>query len=128
MANKAPVCHIAPTTSIEQPAPVNMPGIPPALPNLQSLTHTVNAMRQVIMIMSGQQGSQGRPGAPGSNGGNNNAKAAWTELKRSTEKVKIKNKDDPSQFVEVERINRLEMKNAGTGQTWVWERGSGGDD
>lgn len=123
MVSNAPVCHIAPETSPQQPGPTNLPGIPPALPNLQSLVQTVNALRQTVIIMSGQQGTQGRPGAPGQNGGNNNARGTWSEAKRATQKVKVYNKDDKTQFIEVERINRLEMVNKDTGQTWVWERG-----
>lgn len=118
----APVCHIPPVEPSTQPTPQNLPGIPLASPNLQSLTHTVNAMRQVIMIMSGQMGVQGRPGAPGKDGKNTDAKATWTERNRSTEKVKIFNPSDKTQFVEVERINQLEMRNKDTGQTWTWHR------
>lgn len=124
MVDIAPVCHIAPEQSIQQPPPLNLPSIPPAGPSIESLVRTVNTMRQTIMILSGQQGSQGRPGEPGKNGQNNNAKGQWTENKqaRVTEKVKIYNPSDTSQFVEVDRVNALQFVNKDTGQTWVWNR------
>lgn len=117
----APVCHIPPKTPSTQPNPVNIPSIPPARPDVQSLMHTVNAMRQVIMILSGQQGLRGPQGAPG-----NNAKskpARWSESNRQTEKVKVYNPNDKTQFIEVERINSLTMRDAVTGETWNWTHG-----
>lgn len=122
MTDQAPVCHIPPTTTTDQPHPVNMPAIPPAQPNLQSLVNTVNAMRQTIIILMGQQGAQGRAGAAGKD---SSAKGTWSESSRVTSKVKIYQNNDKStgNFVEVEQINKLTMTNKDTKQTWTWQRG-----
>lgn len=123
MVDIAPVCHIVPDQPIQQPSPLNLPSIPPAQPSIASLVQTVNAMRQTILVLTGQQGSQGRPGAPGANG-QNAAKGQWAENKqaRITEKVKIYDPNDSTQFVEVDRVNAIQMVNKDTGQTWVWSR------
>lgn len=120
-----PVCHIPPETVVDQPQPQNLPAIPPAQPNVQSLAQTVNAMRQTIMILTGRQGVQGPQGVPGKPGQSGNAqskKAQWTEASRQTEQVKIYNPNDNTQFIEVERINSLTMKDSATNQTWTWRR------
>lgn len=124
MTAQAPVCHIPPDVPTDQPSPKNLPAIPPAQATLQSLQASVNAMRQVVLIITGQQGSQGRPGAPGQNGQNANAKGTWSEITRTTSKVKVYQNNDPStgNYVEVEQINSLTMGNQDTGQTWRWSR------
>src|SRR4051812_41436011 len=117
-----PVCHIPPASTRVDPVPVGMPAIPPAQANLHSLVNTVNAMRQVIMILSGQQGTQGRPGAPGKDGKANNTKGTWIEHSRVMEQKKIFQNNDPSSanWVIVDRLNQLVMRNKDTGQTWSW--------
>lgn len=121
--SNAPVCHLPSPTVATTPGPKNLPSIPPAQPNLASLTATVNALRQVIMIYTGQMGPQGRQGAQGAAG-----KAApagsWTQTDIQTSKVKIYQNNDPStgNFVEVERIDSLTMGNKITQQTWKFNR------
>ena len=96
-----------------------IPAMPPAQPNLQSLTHTVNAVRQAAQILAGQQSTQGRPNAPGNTG-----KETWSEASRVTEVVRIYQANDKTSpnWIDVERINTLIMVNKDTGQTWVWKR------
>jgi|SRR5712664_913789 len=125
MTDQAPVCHISPTTAKDQPQPVNLPAVPLAQPNIQSLVTTVNALRQTILLITGQQGPRGPAGQAGRSGGGGGAKsnkAQWTEQSRTVETVKVHNKDDDTQFIEVERINHLVMKDAASGQTWTWDR------
>lgn len=117
-----PVCHIPPVTVVTpQPAPLNLPSIPPAGATIDSLVHTVNAMRQVIIILSGQRGAQGAQGAQGSPA-KKNPPQRWTENVRTTETVRIFDPNDHDVFVDVERINHLAMKDGVTGETWVWDR------
>lgn len=125
MSATPPICHIPPVTPKTQPGPVNMPSIPPAGPTIPQLLATVNAMRQVIIILSGQlaagpQGPRGAQGAAGTSG----AKGTWNEQSRTTETVKVFQNNDPStgNFVEVEQVNSLNMVNKDTGQTWKWTR------
>lgn len=118
------VCHIPPEAPTTNPAPANLPGVPPAQPNIPSLVNTVNALRQIIQVITGQQGTQGRPGIPGRNGQNTSAKGSWNETHRTTEKVKIYQNNDPTtgNFIEVEQINSLVLTNKDTGQKWTWNR------
>jgi hypothetical protein len=44
------------------------------------------------------------------------------EVSRVSETVRIENPDDPSQFVEVERINKLRFRDSTNGEQWVWNR------
>ncbi len=115
----APVCHIPPTQPSRQPSPQELPSIPVAQANVQSLTASVNAMRQVINYITGRQGPQGPQGTSGSP----SKPARWTEASRSTGTVRIYNPDDKTQFVDVEQINQLTMKDGVTGESWSWNRG-----
>ncbi len=44
------------------------------------------------------------------------------EVKRTTETIRVRNPQDSEQYVDIERINTLDMKNKTTGDTWVWKR------
>ena len=125
MTTVGPVCHIPPKNNINQPGPQNLPAIPPAQPNIQSLMNTVNALRQVVNQLTGRQGSQGPAGQAGAQGKpGTSAKGTWSEQNRQEETVKIYQNNDPStgNYVEVKQINKLVMENKDTGQTWTWKR------
>jgi hypothetical protein len=49
-------------------------------------------------------------------------RSSFTEVGRDTEKVRVTNPNDDSQYVDIERINRLTMRNNNTGELWVWYR------
>lgn len=51
-------------------------------------------------------------------------KPTWGEVRsaRQTKKVRVENPEDPDQFVDIEQIEGLTMKNAKTGETWKWTR------
>lgn len=122
MTAVGPVCHIPPQTiTTEQPPPLNLPSIPPAGPTLQSLTATVNAMRQVILFLSGQRGPQGAQGAQGKPA-KKDPPQRWTESARTVETVRVFDPNDSSVYVDVERINNLTMKDGVTGEVWTWDR------
>ena len=84
----------------------------------------IQALTLGYNLLSGQQ--PGRDGAAGSDGqpGQSDSKknGAWKEDDRQVGKIRVTNPDDDSQFVDVEVINRLVMKNQTTGETWVWTR------
>ncbi len=104
MSTVGPVCHIPPVKpDTLQPKPHNMPSIPPAQPNLQSLTNTVNTMRTLLIQLLSR-------------------KAVWVETGRVTELVRVFNPNDHTQYVDVERINQLVMADKVTGQVWEWNR------
>lgn len=48
-------------------------------------------------------------------------KSKWEEKSRATETVRVENPDDPAQFVDVERIKRLVMRNSDTGEEFEWK-------
>lgn len=121
MSESAPVCHIPPVTTTQQPTPINVPSIPLAGPTLASLTGAVNAMRQTLLMLTGQSGANGANGQAGKPA-KKDPPERWTENARVTETVRIFNPDDHEQFVDVERINKLTMKDKVTGETWTWDR------
>lgn len=118
-----PVCHLPSPTVATSPNPQALPAIPPASPNIASLTATVNALRQSIIILAGLNGSPGPAGAPGSPGRQAPA-GSWTQSDIQTSKTKIYQNDDPStgNFVEVQRIDSLTFSNKTTKQTIVFKR------
>lgn len=128
MARKAPVCHIAPPVPLGDPGPVNAEFIPEAR-DMASLIAAVNALRRIAQRNSGGFGGP-RPGTGLPLGGSTGAstkeekkkQGRWSEQTRKTEKVKITNPDDPSQFVEIERINQIIWKDNVSGETFVWNR------
>lgn len=139
------VCHISPKTQISQPAvgPLRMRSIPPintsngAAAQMASMAEAIAALTYNIQLLSGQlqqrdngngntnQGS-GAPG-PGKGGSaprppNPSKQSRFAEVNRTTEKVKVTNPDDDSQFVEFNQINTLTMVDTITGETWSWNR------
>lgn len=117
----APVCHIAPENSrIPQPAVRGLPAIPIAT-DLQSALAAINAMRLIIQKITNQ--NQDDNGTQINNFQMKPDKSTtWAEDSRKTETVKVYNPDDHSQFIEVERINQLVMKDKTTGNKWTWNR------
>lgn len=120
----APVCHVPPeNVNVPQPGVRNLPAVPIAQPNLESLVNAVNALRQVVNILSGQQSVDGANGFSNSFSTTKpKTDGTWIEEKRVTQTVKVYNPDDRTQYIEVERINGLVMRNKDTKQTWVWKR------
>lgn len=121
----APVCHIPPVTTTDQPPPLAMPGVPSnAQPNLQSLTSTVNTLLQIIRALLGQSGSPGLQGLQGAAGqaGKQPKPTDFTQKSIVTNKVKIYQNNDPTtgNFVEVEVVNSLIMSNK-NGETWTYK-------
>jgi hypothetical protein len=119
--SNGPVCHIPPaTTAAQTPDPQPLPAIPPAQANIASLTATVNAMRNVVLILAGLNGTPGPAGAKGKDA----PAGSWTQSDIQTSKKKVYQNDDPSTgiFVEVLQVDRLVMKNDATRQTWTFNR------
>jgi hypothetical protein len=119
-----------------------LPAVPKAQ-DLPSALQAIQALTQIVMILSGQpppqnnvaaqqrvvqgtpvlrfflpgpSGSAGPPGVGGSRRSN------WVEAFRTTATVRVENPDDSSQFVEIERINQLVMRDTVTGSTWEFNR------
>jgi hypothetical protein len=115
MTTVGPVCHLPPNTTASFPDPKDLPGVPPAQPNLASLTATVNALRQLVLILAGLNGP------PGSNG-KSAPSGSWTQKSIQTETVRIYQNNDPStgNFVDVQRVTQLVMGNSASKQTWTY--------
>lgn len=115
-----PVCHIPPTSTVANPSVKNVPGVAaPAQATLQSLQSTVNNLREIIIYLTGQQGPAGKA-APKSK------PARWTENQpaRITATTRIFQNNDKTSpnFVDVETINGITMKDGVTGESWNWKR------
>lgn len=129
MARKAPVCHIAPPVPPGDPDAVDAEFLPEAR-DLPSLIALANALRRTALRDRGGFGGP-RPGStalpPGGSTGattkeEKKKQGRWVEQTRQTEKVKVTNPDDPSVFVEIERINQIIWKDNVTGETFLWNR------
>lgn len=123
MPVSAPVCHIPPVVEHTQPEPKSLPSIPVAQPNLQSLAHTINVIRQVIHMTTGRQGTQGPQGAPGASA-KKAPPARWQESGRTSTTVRVFQNNDKtsSNWVDIEQINTLTMGDKVTGESWQWKR------
>ena len=115
----APICHIPVNQNIEQPSAPQFPAVPLATDAVSTMA-AVNALRQIVQRLTGQhQGNNTngtiRPGQKSKIG-------RWNEVSRSTSKKRIKNPEDAEQYVDVERINSLTLKDSVTGELWVWRR------
>ena len=122
MSNTAPVCEIQPVISTAQPAPPKVPSIPPAT-DLASALNAINALAAAMRYVLSHLPPP-NPNPQGSGGGNTQAPALgrWNQVNRSTAQVKVTNPQDPSQYVIIDRINSLTMRDSKTGETWVWSR------
>lgn len=122
----APVCVIEPTEPIQVPKPLQLPPIPIAT-DLQSALAAINAMRQNIMALLGQiaQSQQGRGGGFIANNPNNPSKAAnFVEVLplRVTQKIRVYNANDKTQYVDVQQITGLTFVDPQTQQTIQWQQ------
>lgn len=129
----APVCHVnTSNVPLKQPPPVQLPSIPVPTANLQSLLATVQVLKKIVERLAGQiqttpPGQVGAvtprvqttpAGGAGSNRGGTSAR--WTVVDQQTEKVKVTNPQDSSQFVIVQRTTRLVLQDSVTGEQWVY--------
>lgn len=108
------------------PVGKTVPTIPMAN-DLASALAAIDAIRR--WIASQQQPPRTREGGNGNGGGGIIPKpqkqpkpqvGRWNEVHRSTKTVKIRNPDNADQFVEVEQITQLTMKDSLTGEKWIW--------
>ena|SRR5258708_5961759 len=116
----APICHIPPVVPPSQPKPVALPSIPLAH-DLHSAIAAINAMRVTIMYLSGQRPAH-NPQFTNNATSKQDKPQRWTENARVVETVRVFNPNDKSQYVDVERINQLTMKDGITGESWTWDR------
>jgi hypothetical protein len=123
MANVGPVCHIPPTNSQGSQLPADLPGIPPAAQQtLASLQHTVNQLRQIIIVLTGQNGARGPAGQNGANAPTPGAsQTSFTQKNVSYTTTKIFQNNDPTtgNFVEIQTVQNLVMTNK-QGATWTY--------
>jgi hypothetical protein len=116
----APVCHDSRDQVIIQPPPKQHPAIPVAT-DLKSALAAISVLKQIVENLT-------QPHIDNGGGGQTInttppvKQPRWTQATRTTEKVKITNPDDPSQYVEIERIKSLSMKDGITGDSWQWNR------
>ncbi len=108
----APICFIPVDQDITQPNGPTMPAIPLAT-DYNSMMAAVNAMRQAMMAITGQRAQNNR---------NQPKTGRWVEQSRSVSTVRVKNPKDPEQYVDVERINALVLRDTVTGELWTWKR------
>ncbi len=128
MAGTAAVCHVSTDQVITQPPARRLLAVPKAV-DLPSALRAINILQQNFQIISGQVNNQVNVNPSTQNfissapGQKQPAKGRWTEQSRATETVRIFNKDDHDQFIDVKRINSLTMRDNVTGELWNWSLG-----
>lgn len=133
----APVCHIPSSSEVADPTARQFPSIPQAT-DLQSALAAINAMRQILQQLMGMltpnnlqvnnnyYGMQ-QPGGGGRITTNTRKPSqkrdrGFIEVHRVTSRVRVYNPNDHEQYVDVERINQLVLRDNITGALWVWNR------
>lgn len=130
MSNQGPVCHVPPANQSANPQVHDLPGLGgPPQPTIASLVRAVTDLQRVVKSLSGQV----QPIRPSDNTGSNGFKtkedkkkddSRWSEEGRVTEKKKIYQNNDKTSdnWIEVEQINQLKMRDKVTGEHWAWDR------
>lgn len=115
----APICHIPPP---EQPPNSTAPSLPsiPLATDLKSALMALNAIRQILNTITSSSKPLVTNNVTTKNPDKNGS--TWVEISRVNETVKVTNPNDDSQYVEVQRINKLVMQDQKTGQKWTWNR------
>lgn len=118
-----PVCHIAPVAPDPNKTGTLLPSVPVARPDLNSLVNAVNAMRIVLNYLSGRQGPN-RTSGPTNNATSKKDQGRWIENARVVDTERVYQNNDPTSqnYVDVQRINSLTMKDTVTGEQWRWDR------
>lgn len=114
------VCHIPGLTPPQQPTgPAFLPV--PEAHDLPSLIQAVNAIRQNLQRLQNQNTPLGKGGQSKNTPTKPNR---WTEDpgSRVTTKVRVTNPNDSTQFVDVEQVTSIGMKDGITGDMWKWTR------
>lgn len=94
----APVCPVSRSQGVPGQPPVKRPG----LPMVNDLPSVISTLNQIIIMLN----------APPQN---------FVEVDRATEIVRVYNPKDREQWVDVERINYLQMADPRLGGQWTWE-------
>lgn len=94
----APVCPISRSQAIPPQPPLKRPG----LTMVNDLPSVINVLNQIVMML-------------------NNPPMNFQEVQRVTETVRVFNPNDKEQYVDVERINYLQLNDQATGGKVVWE-------
>jgi hypothetical protein len=130
MANTAPVCPISRSQAIAAQPPTQAPQIPLA----GDLPSAIAALAQIILSLQPPQVSANNVappfpapvrGAGGGTGTGKGKKPGWEEIGRNLEKHRIHNPDDPSTYVELNRITFLLFQESKTQVTLEWDLGYG---
>lgn len=121
----APVCSDSKDEVITQPIPNNNLAIPVAT-DLQSALAAIAALRAAVMALTNRLGGiPATPFKPQFNGfTSKKTTSRWSEVRqaRSVKVVRVKQKTNPNNFVDVEQINGLTMQDRITGDKWTWSR------
>lgn len=121
---KAPICHESRDEAFPVKQPSLIPNIPPAN-DLPSALAAINALANAMRIITNRQNARPpQPWTPQINNFASTNSSRWQEVRseRVKQVVRVKNPQDPSQFVDVEQINGLTFSDQKTGEKFSWKR------
>ena len=125
----APVCTVPTQAPTDQPKATIMPAIPNPSPSIAGLMATVVALKRAVETMNqsnnagnGTGGINGFTLNPGDPSKKTQKQPTWVEINRTKETVRVFNPNDSSQYVDVERINKIVWRDTVTGELFTWTR------
>lgn len=122
MPSVAPVCYVEPTVAPVDAHTPNLPAIPTAQPNdMGSIIAALNALKMAFELLAGQR----KQPAPFTGGGllksaKAQKKGRWVEIQRIVKPVRVFNPNDHSQYVDVQRTEKLVLQDSVTGEIWLY--------
>ena len=118
------VCHIPPASPIADPQAKDIPGLLGPPDDLLSALMAIRNLQDIVRRLAGQKPAQNNTGTFSIRVQPGPGKSDWEQSDIVQEKRKIyQNNDNTSQnWVEVNQINSLTMRNKKTGETWKWNR------
>lgn len=123
----APVCNNGQVEDIGDGTGITLPSIPQAT-DLKSAIAAINALAMGFKIITKQIQPAPKTTTPGRTSSLTTKKpekgkeGRWNESARDKKTVRVYNPDDNTQFVDVEQITGLTMKDSQTGELWKWKR------
>ncbi len=125
MSDQGPVCHIPPPNQPANPQSRDIPGLgaPPGN-DLNSIRKSIKDLQDVVRLLAGQIQKLDPTGSNGFKTKEDKKKddGRWSEAARVVETVRVYNPNDREQYVDVEQINQLKMRDKVTGEQWTWDR------
>jgi hypothetical protein len=115
------VCHLPNGQALEMPTATQFPSIPTADPSdPASMGASLHALKHAVELLSGQRAPPKQPGGLGTQKKSPQARERFTEVSRTMKTERVFNPTDHSQFVDVQTVQHLILRDNLSGNLWTW--------